>query len=104
MMASRRKRDELSFRSRRRFNLKPLIVILMIAGVLGLGGYWYVNPQSAPSFARAYLPQAPMRLYKWRDETGRIQYSNHPPAPGVPYEMVDYWEDANVIPGLPQRN
>ncbi len=101
MMASRR-RDELSSRSRRRFNFTPVLVIVIIAGVLGLGGYWYVNPHSAPSLVRSYFPQGPVRLYKWQDEHGQVQYSNQPPAPGVRYELVDYWEDANVIPSQPQ--
>lgn len=99
-MATRRRRDDLSPRGRGR-NYRPLILILVIAAVLGLGGYWFLNPQLAPGWVRQYLPQAPARLYKWQDQSGQIQYSNQPPPAGVPFEQVDYWEDANVIPALP---
>jgi len=101
MMARRRHRDELSSRSRKSFNLRPLMVSVLILAAVGLLGYWYFNPQAAPGWLRAYVPEAPVRLYKWTDSAGKLQYSNSPPPEGVPYEQVDYWENANVIPSRP---
>lgn len=103
-MMARRRRDELSSRSRIRFNFTPLLVILVVAGILGLGVYWYVNPQSAPNLVRNYLPQAPARLYKWEDDTGQVQYSTQPPPADVRYEIMDYWQNANVIPSQSRRD
>lgn len=101
-MASRRRRDDLSTRGRNR-NYRPLIITVLVLAVLGLAGYWYANPQLTPGWLHQYLPQAPTRLYKWRDSDGEVQYSDQPPPAGVDYELVDYWEDANVIPTQPQQ-
>lgn len=102
MMARRRQHDDLAPRSRRRRNLRPIILVLFTL-MLGLLAYWYTNPQSAPGWLRDYVPQAPARLYKWKDQQGQLQYSNQPPPEGTDYELVDYWENANVIPNQPAR-
>ena len=104
MMARRRRQDELSSSSRRSHNLRPAILPVLVIAALGLLGYWYFNPQSAPGWLRDFIPEAPVRLYKWTDSQGKLQYSNSPPAEGVSYEMVDYWENANVIPNQPLDN
>lgn len=101
MMARRRRQDDLSPRSRSSTNLRPLILSVLVIGALGLLGYWFFNPQSAPGWLRDYVPEAPTRLYKWTDSQGKLQYSNSPPPTGVKYELVDYWENANVIPSQP---
>ena len=103
MMARRRRYDDLSPRSRRQHNLRPLILSVVVLGLVALAVYWYTNPQSAPGWVRDYVPQAPVRLYKWSDPQGELHYSNTPPPAGVEYERVDYWENANVIPTQPER-
>ena len=103
MMARRRRHDDLSPRFRHRHNLRPLILGALALGVVGLAVYWYANPQSAPWWLRDYVPDAPVRLYKWTDQQGEQHYSNSPPPAGVDYELVDYWENANVLPSQPER-
>lgn len=77
--------------------VKPLLLALLIAA-LGLAGLWYQRPEWIPVWARRYLPFTASRLYKWRDHSGHIQYSNQPPPPGTRYTTVPYWPEANVIP------
>ncbi len=78
--------------------LKILLVTLLIAA-LGLAGLCYQRPAWVPVWLRPYLPfTSSSRLYKWRDRSGQLQYSNQPPPAGTPYTTVPYWPDANVIP------
>ncbi|MDX1606556.1 MAG: DUF4124 domain-containing protein [Candidatus Competibacterales bacterium] len=104
MMASRRRRvDELSSRRQRRFG--PALLIVLILATIGLAAYWYLEPRGMPGWVQNYFPnQGPARLYKWRDAEGQVQYSNQPPPAGIDYQLVDYWEDANVIPAQPRED
>ncbi len=49
-------------------------------------------------------PHQPVKLYRWQDATGNIQFSNTPPAEGVTYEQVEVNPDANLIQALPAGN
>ena len=100
MMARRRRYDDLHSRRSRR-NYGPIVITVVIIGLLAVLGFWYFNPHTAPVWVRSFIPEAPVRLYKWTDADGQVQYSNTPPPAGVAFEMVDYWEDANVIPDRP---
>lgn len=77
---------------------------LMILGVVilaGILGYWYFNPAAAPDWAREYLPNIrSSTVYKWTDDQGQLQYTVTAPS-DRPYEKMDYWENANVIPPNP---
>ncbi|MFO1352744.1 MAG: DUF4124 domain-containing protein [Gammaproteobacteria bacterium] len=80
-----------------------LWLLLIVAAGAGVLGYWYYYPTAAPRLIRSYLPKAkdPTVLYRWQDAQGRWQVTDKPP-PGRPYEKLDYWEKANVMPVSPQ--
>ena len=77
-----------------------VVILVMIAALAGLFGYWYFNPRSVPWWARDIIPvqqSASSTLYKWRDAQGRWQYGDSPPQ-GVSYQEVEVSHDANVVP------
>lgn len=41
------------------------------------------------AFALLSLQVAEARVYKWLDEKGRVQYSQHPPPPGTKVEIIE---------------
>lgn len=89
--------------------LTGILVLLAVVAAAALG-YWYFYPQERPWWVKEYLPSLPavsakIEMYKWRDEQGHWQYSNTPPAEGVSYEIIEYWENSNVIPsGLKEQD
>lgn len=38
------------------------------------------------------------RVYRWTDAQGVVQFTDRPPAEGVPYERVDLDPNTNVLP------
>lgn len=48
------------------------VAFVLVAGLVGLCGYWYLNPQRAPAFVRDYLPgvEAPSPKNPVRDFRG----------------------------------
>jgi len=49
-------------------------------------------------------PPAETKLYKWRDATGQWQVSDTPPGEGIKFEVLQYRNDVNVVPALPEKN
>jgi hypothetical protein len=83
-----------------------------LAGLAAIVGYWYLDTRgyldriAIPGFVKDKLPQAgdtTRPVYRWRDDQGRVQITDQPPA-GRPYEEVIYRQDANVIPSAPDKN
>jgi hypothetical protein len=78
--------------------------LLILAAVLtGIGLYVYLDPRLSRQLVntvREALPdQSPSsQVYKWRDASGRWQITDRPPAGDVPYELLEYDHDANLIP------
>lgn len=78
--------------------------LLILAAVLtGIGLYLYLDPRLSRQLentVREVLPgQSPSsRVYKWRDTSGRWQLTDRPPARGVPYQVLEYNHDANLMP------
>ena len=90
----------LKIRQRGNGLLWVFIILVVLAG--GALGYWYYFPSERPWWINAFFPGLPAQqtevMYKWKDASGRVQYSNTPPPQGTNYETVEYWENANVIP------
>ncbi len=79
---------------------KKIILLAVAVAAAALAGYWYVTPQARPSWLGDRLPvadHAEVRLYRWRDASGQWQVSDQPPPDGVPYEIVSYRHDTNVL-------
>jgi hypothetical protein len=78
--------------------------LLILAAVLtGIGLYVYLDPhlsRQLENSVREALPgQSPSsQVYKWRDRQGQWQITDRPPAEGVPYEVLEYDHDANLMP------
>jgi len=87
--------------------MKKLAWVLVL-GVIGVVSYAYVSPAFRARLER--LPGADLlrkrthgpRLYKWRDRRGRWQISDTPPPQGIPYKVLRYPNDLNVLPPPPQ--
>jgi hypothetical protein len=77
--------------------LIPLLVLALLAGV---GAWWYLAPDTLPTFVKAQMPASPKSnpvLYKWRDANGGLHVTDTPPS-DRPYETVHYDPNANVLP------
>lgn len=81
---------------------KWLLAALLVA--LGAGAWlWFIAPQHLPGHLRAKNPNsvdyAPT-LYRWKDDAGRTQVTDEPPADGRPYETVVIDPKTNIVPRL----
>lgn len=77
------------------------LLLAAVIAILGLGAYWYFNPQAQPGFIAEYLPSDPkaeILLYRWKGPDGQWVVSDQLPPAGIEYEQVRYSSDANVIP------
>lgn len=78
---------------------------LLAALAAGAIGWWYFAPQTLPVALRHAAPVSPSAdrasppLYKWRDDQGRLNVTDVPPADGRRYETVRYDPNTNVVPG-----
>ena len=78
-------------------------LVLLVLAALGIGAYWYFNPQAQPGFIAEYLPsdpQAEILLYRWKDPDGEWVISDQLPPAGIEYEQLKYRSDANVTPSV----
>lgn len=78
---------------------RALLLLALIAAALW--AWWTYAPESVPTVVREQLPvpapaPEPM-LYKWKDDQGRWNVTDQPPA-GRPYEAVRVDPDTNVLP------
>ena len=82
---------------------RTLLLLALIAAALW--AWWTYAPESVPGVVRERLPvaapaPAPL-LYKWKDDQGRWNVTDQPPA-GRLYEVVRVDPDTNVLPaGVP---
>ncbi len=78
-----------------------LLVSILLAG--GAAWVWYQAPEYLPPVLRVKNPQsidyAPT-VYRWKDDQGRTQLTDAPPADGRPYEPVVIDPKTNVVPSL----
>ena len=78
------------------------VPLLFLAALAAAGlAWWYLAPETMPRWLTRPILSAQREappLYKWRDDKGRLQVTDKPPA-GRPYETVRYDPDTNVVPG-----
>jgi hypothetical protein len=91
---------------------RHVVLGLLAAVVLGAGYAWYQNQPARD--ARAPRPDSPgatvgggtqsaPALYKWRDDAGVPQYSDHPPV-GRDYEVINGTPNVNSVPTVVPDN
>ncbi|MGH8122447.1 MAG: hypothetical protein ACREPT_06705 [Rudaea sp.] len=80
---------------------------ILVALALTVTGWCYLAPQTLPQSLRAYMPRrakaAPtnvkVKVYKSRDDKGRIQFTSSPP-PDRPFQTLSYDRRLNVMPSV----
>ena len=90
--------------------MKVLVVIVLAA--VGAGAYYiYRNPTVVSPLVDDTILERTVRdalgttrVYKWRDTEGTVQITDEPPPEGTKFEILEYQNDANVVPSVPVRN
>jgi len=85
-----------------------LWIILLLLVVIALGGGGAYLYYFEPEIADEWLSKTPLkitppatvtRVYKWRDENGNWQITDHPPH-NADYEVQEYRSDRNIVPAI----
>jgi len=82
--------------------MKFILVLLIVLS--GAGAYLYFNPDVWQPWVKGTpLQPAPTKtqVYKWQDENGQWQITDRPPGGKIPYEILEYSSDANIVPAIP---
>lgn len=91
----------MRLRSRRRVEGRASAYFMtFVALVAAVASWWYFAPASMPPWLARSVPASPKLgppLYKWRDDKGRLQVTDKPPA-DRPNETVRYDPNTNVVP------
>ena len=77
-----------------------LLFTFLVALIAAVAAWWYFAPASMPAWLARSVPASPKLgppLYKWRDDKGRLQVTDKPPADRA-YETVRYDPNTNVVP------
>jgi hypothetical protein len=72
----------------------------LVALIAAIAAWWYFAPASMPPWLARSVPASPKLgppLYKWRDDKGRLQVTDKPPADRA-YETVRSDPNTNVVP------
>lgn len=82
-----------------------ILAVLLLAGAATAFVFFY--PEQA-AFITKGTPlgeklSTSTPLYKWQNARGEWQVTDEPPPAGVPYEVLRYNLDANVVPSLDSR-
>jgi len=81
--------------------MKFIFILLIVLS--GAGAYLYLNPDVwQPWVKGSPLDPAPTKtqVYKWQDENGQWQITDRQPTGGIPYEILEYSSDANIVPAI----
>ena len=88
-----------------RFDASAMKKILLILAAVLTAAVWYLyqNPQLSRKIEKEVnqlLPATPQTttVYKWQDNAGNWQITDHPPPAGIRYETLEYQSDTNVMP------
>ena len=82
-----------------------LWALALLAALGGLGGYFFLFPESLPEWAAKTSIGRDLQtttVYKWQDASGAWQVSDQLPPAGTEYQVEKYTPDANVLPLPPQ--
>jgi hypothetical protein len=82
-----------------------LWAIALLVAFGGVGGYFYLHPESLPEWAANTSIGRDLQtttVYKWQDALGDWQVSDQPPPTGTEYQVKKYTHDTNVLP-LPSK-
>jgi len=84
---------------------RVLWIIALLLALVGVGGYFYLYPESLPEWATKTSLGRNLQtttVYKWQDASGAWQVSDQPPPSGTEYKVEKYTRDTNVLP-LPPK-
>jgi hypothetical protein len=90
----------LSVGSLRAQGRASVFFMMLVALAAAVAAWWYLAPASMPAWLARSIPASPKLgppLYKWRDDKGRLQVTDKPPADRA-YETVRYDPDTNIVP------
>jgi hypothetical protein len=76
------------------------LITILVALIAAIAAWWYFAPASMPPWLARSVPASPKLgppLYTWRDDKGRLQVTDKPPADRA-YETVRYDPNTNVVP------
>lgn len=91
-------RTESAFPGAARGRAGLVLLLLLVAGAAAI---WWWRPHWLPTAIRTQLPTSPEHgevLYRWTGPDGVVQYTDHPPPAGVPYDELRGLDRRNVIP------
>ncbi len=78
-----------------------LYLLLILASLAGVGGYFALYPERLPDWAAKTTLGRELqttRVYKWQDASGQWHVSDQPPPAGMEYRTEDYSHDTNALP------
>ena len=81
--------------------------VLLTIVVIGAAGGAYLYVFERERLARALdgspieLPATTTEVYKWRDDRGHWHITDEPPEADIPFEVMKYRSDDNVLPLAP---
>jgi hypothetical protein len=89
--------------------VKVFVVIVLVAVAAG-AYYLYRNPTVVSPLVEGTFLEGTVggalgttRVYKWRDAEGAVHITDEPPPAGTTFEMLEYQNDANVVPSVPAK-
>lgn len=88
--------------ARRRAGRAGFLYLLIILALLaGMGGYFTLYPEHMPEWAAKTTLGRELqttRVYKWQDASGQWHVSDQAPPVGTEYQTEDYSHDTNALP------
>jgi hypothetical protein len=79
------------------------LVFILAAVLTAVVWYVYHDPQLSHKVKKEVNQLLPKQektttVYKWRDESGKWQITDHPPPAGISFEILEYQSNTNVMP------
>lgn len=85
-------------------------ILILLAVLIGAAAFVYSDPQLRKDVGNMWdrflgatgVDTHSTKVYKWKDASGVLHYTQEPPPEGTAYEEVEARTDVNVLP-LPDK-